>query len=122
MDGYWFESNRLNFLSFTTIFEMELGRKRSTRLINGRSLVRSQLGAFRANSPVVRILAFQASGPGSIPGWRISGCMVQWLGLLTLNQAARVRIPVRPERSLLTAILTLNIEKKPKQTVRLVES
>jgi hypothetical protein len=23
-----------------------------------------------ANSPVVRILAFQASGPGSIPGWR----------------------------------------------------
>ena len=23
-----------------------------------------------AISPVVRILAFQASGPGSIPGWR----------------------------------------------------
>ena len=58
------------------------------------------------DSSMVRIRAFQARGPGSIPGQRIlyyfviqnvwMGPWCNWLALWTLNPAIRVQIPVGP--------------------------
>ena len=50
------------------------------------------------DSSMVRILAFQARGPGSIPGRRIRLRVLwcNWLSLWTLNPTIRVQIPVGP--------------------------
>ena len=50
-------------------------------------------------SSMVRIRAFQARGPGSIPGRRSIlwvGLWCNWLSLGTLNPSIRVQIPVGP--------------------------
>ena len=45
---------------------------------------------------MVRIRAFQARGPGSIPGRRSEGLWCNWLARRTLNPSIRVQIPVGP--------------------------
>ena len=56
------------------------------------------------DSSMVRIRAFQARGPGSIPGRRTlrKGLWCNWLARRTLNPSIRVQIPVGPRSPSLT--------------------